>query len=147
MRRASDVKKKSRTSWKRRSATVTVDVPFHDLDGLQVVWHGHYYKYFEYARTVFSRTLGFDVSQMKRSGYLWPVIETHCRYIAPISYGMKVRVQAKLADVLHRVKFVYTITDAKTGRRLAIGHTVQAAVHAKSGDLCLMTPRSFLRHL
>jgi acyl-CoA thioester hydrolase len=66
---------------------------------------------------------------------------------APIRYGMKVRVQAKLADVLHRVKFVYTMTDAKSGRRLAIGHTVQAAVHAKSGELCLMTPRSFLRHL
>jgi len=140
------VKTKSRTSWQRRSATVTVDVPFHDLDGYQVVWHGHYYKYFESARTAYLRAAGFDVSRMTRGGYLWPVIETHCRYIAPIRYGMKVRVQAKLADILHRVKFVYTMTDAKTGRRLATGYTVQAAVHAKTGELRLMTPRVFLRH-
>ena len=141
------MKNKSRTNWQRRSATVTVDVPFHDLDGLQVVWHGHYYKYFEYARTAYVRAIGFDVPQIERSGCLWPVIETHCRYIAPIRYGMKVRVRAKLADVEHRVKFVYTITDAKNGRRLSYGHTVQAAVDAKSGELFLMTPRSFLRHL
>ena len=26
-------------------------VPFFDLDPMQVVWHGHYYKYMELART------------------------------------------------------------------------------------------------
>jgi acyl-CoA thioester hydrolase len=31
---------------------VELDVPFHDVDLQRVVWHGHYYKYFEVARTL-----------------------------------------------------------------------------------------------
>jgi acyl-CoA thioester hydrolase len=131
----------------KKTMKVEIDIPFHDLDGLNIVWHGHYYKYFEYARTAFLRSVGFDVPEMIRSGYIWPVIESHCRHIAPMRYGMRVVVRAALADVEHRVKFVFTILDKKTGQRLATGYTVQAAVHAKTGELSLMTPRAFLRQL
>jgi len=131
----------------KKSAAIEVDVPFHDIDSLNIVWHGHYYKYFEYARTAFLRSIGFDVPQMRRSGYAWPVIESHCRHMAPMLYGRRVIVRVSLGDVAHRVKFLYTIQDKKTGRRLAAGYTIQAAVHVKTGDLCLMTPSVFLRHL
>jgi acyl-CoA thioester hydrolase len=138
--------KPSRTTWQQRVARVDIDVPFHDIDGLSVVWHGHYYKYFEISRTVYMRSIGFDAPQMRKSGYLWLVIESHCRYISPIRYGMKVVVESSLADVEHRVKFLYTIRDKKTGRRLATGYTVQAAVDAKTGALSLVTPKVLLRH-
>ena len=131
----------------KRAAKVEIDVPFYDVDGLNVVWHGHYFKYFETARTAFLRSIGFDAPEMRRSGYIWLVIESHCRYVAPMRYGMKVLVRASLADYEHRVKFQYTVFDKKTRRRLATGYTVQAAVHAKTGELCLMTPPIFLRHL
>jgi acyl-CoA thioester hydrolase len=130
-----------------KTARVHIEVPFHDVDSIQIVWHGHYYKYFEIARTAFLQSVGFDVPQMRRSGYAWPVIESHCRYIAPLRYGMKVTVEAAPADVEHRVKFVYKIVDKKTKRRLATGYTVQAAVDAKTGELCFKTPAVFLRHL
>ena len=32
-------------------------MPFHDVDALHVVWHGHYYKYLELAREVTNLTL------------------------------------------------------------------------------------------
>ncbi len=130
-----------------KRATIKVDVPFYDLDGLNVVWHGHYYKYFECARTALLRSVGFDAPQMERSGYRWFVIESHCRYVAPMRYGMTVEVQASLADAEHRLRFVYSIIDKKTRRRLATGHTIHAAVHSKTGKLSLVTPRVFLRHL
>ena len=31
-------------------ATVQVKVPFHDIDIMEIAWHGHYVKYFEIAR-------------------------------------------------------------------------------------------------
>lgn len=129
------------------SAEVEVDVPFHDLDGMSVVWHGHYYKYFEHARTAAVRSIGFDIEQMTASGYLWPVIESHCRYISALRYGMRVVVRATLEDSEFRVKFSYLVSDRKTGRRLAKGWTVQAAVEAATGRLCLATPEVFLEHL
>jgi len=129
------------------SAEIEVDVPFHDLDGMNVVWHGHYYKYFEHARTAAVRSIGFDIEQMTASGYIWPVIESHCRYIESLRYGMRLLVRATLEDSEYRVKFSYLVSDQKTGKRLAKGYTVQAAVEAATGRLCLTTPPVFLEHL
>jgi len=44
-----------------REATVELTVPFHDVDVLHVVWHGHYYKYLEVARTALMKSAGLDV--------------------------------------------------------------------------------------
>lgn len=32
------------------TAEVEMTVPFHDVDMMEVAWHGHYVKYFELAR-------------------------------------------------------------------------------------------------
>jgi len=31
---------------------IRLEVPFHDVDALRIVWHGHYLKYLELARTL-----------------------------------------------------------------------------------------------
>jgi acyl-CoA thioester hydrolase len=130
-----------------RSVNVRLQIPFHDVDSMGVVWHGHYFKYFEIARTAFFRRVGFDVNEMKQSGYVWPVIESHCRYAGPLQYGMTIVVTATLKDAAHRIKMVYTIRDPQTGRRLTHGYTVQATVNSRTGELCLMTPQFLLNKL
>lgn len=130
-----------------KRATVVIEVPFHDVDSLGVVWHGHYFKYLELARTCFFRKIGFDVPQMHRSGYVWPVIEANCRYIAPLRYGMTFSVTARLEDWEHRIRFSYTIQEKGTSRLLSKGHTVQATVQAKTGRLLLATPQFLLKKL
>ena len=32
------------------AASAQVEVPFHDVDAMDVCWHGHYLKYFEIGR-------------------------------------------------------------------------------------------------
>ena len=131
------------------SAEVEVDIPFHDLDGMAVVWHGHYYKYFEHARIAAMRTIGLDLDldTLVQSGYVWPVIESHCRYISPLKFGMRVLVRAVLEDCEHRLRFSYLVKDKLSGRRLAKGHTVQVAVDMAKGTLCLNTPAVLLERL
>ena len=60
-------------------AEVEIQVPFHDVDGMHVVWHGQYYKYFEVARTKLLQSIDYDVHEMKGSGYSWPIVETNCK--------------------------------------------------------------------
>lgn len=129
------------------SATIKLVVPFHDVDSMNVVWHGHYFKYFEIARTAYFRRIGFDIAEMAQSGFVFPVIESHCRYVAPLLYGMTVEVTATLTDMDHRLKFLYSIIDSKTRRRMTTGHTVQASVKRRTGELCLMTPSILLQRL
>ena len=131
---------------RERKVRIVSEVPFCDVDSLGVVWHGRYLNYFELARTALFRQVGFDIKEMKRSGYVWPVIEAHCRYVSPLQYGDRFVVDARFVDIQHRVKIEYTVTGPR-GRRVAKGHTVQAAVRAKTGTLVLNTPDILLHHL
>ena len=70
------------------------EVPFHDVDMLRIAWHGHYYKYFELARTELFRKYQCDVDDLKALGYYLPITDSRCRYIAPLRYGMQVRATA-----------------------------------------------------
>ncbi len=124
------------------SEEVIIEVPFHDVDVMGVAWHGHYVKYLEIARTAMMRKIGLDYPQLRDSGYVWPVVECHLKYIRPLFYGMKVRVKATLLECENRVKIAYLLTDASTGERLNKAWTVQLAVKADSGELVFEIPPS-----
>jgi len=121
------------------SISIPWRVPFHDVDCLGVVWHGHYYKYFELARTELYRSRNLDIADMQRLGYVFPVIETHCRYNEPLRYGQDIYISATFREWSNYLLIGYTIRDADSQRRLAYGHTKQAVCNLK-GELLLQVP-------
>jgi acyl-CoA thioester hydrolase len=122
------------------SASAEVEVPFHDVDAMNVAWHGHYLKYFELARCALLRRFDYDYPQMQASGYLWPIVECQLKYVQPALYGQRLRIDARLLEWENRIKIGYTIHDAASGQRLTKGHTVQVAVHAQSRELQFVSP-------
>jgi acyl-CoA thioester hydrolase len=85
-------------------AETLIEVPFHDVDVMQVAWHGHYVKYFEIARCVLLDKIDYNYPQMKTSGYAWPVIDLRVRYAQPLRFRQTVRVIAKLVEWENRLK-------------------------------------------
>jgi len=124
-----------------KDVSVPYQIPFHDVDSLNIVWHGHYYKYFELARTELFRACSFDVSEMQQSGYAFPVIESYCRYSEPLRYGQRVVIKANFKQWKSYVLIAYAILDAGSGKRLAYGHTKQAVCNQK-GQLLMAVPES-----
>lgn len=122
------------------TASVQVEVPFHDVDAMNVAWHGHYVKYFEIARCALLRLFDYDYPDMKASGYLWPVVECHLKYVRPALYNQQLRVEATLLEYENRIKVGYEIFDVKSGERLTKGHTVQVAIDAISYELQYVSP-------
>ena len=129
------------------SAAVDVEVPFHDVDAMQVAWHGHYVKYFELARCALLRRFDYDYPQMQASGYLWPIVECHLKYIRPARYRQNLSVQATLIEYENRIKIAYQIRDRETGERLTKGYTVQVAVDAATRELQFVSPPVVFRNL
>jgi len=76
-------------------------VPFYDLDGIQMVWHGNYVKYMEDAREKFGAKYGFEYLHIFNSGYLAPVVDMHIKY----------RNSARISDTL-RMSITYIPTRA-----------------------------------
>ena len=123
-----------------RSAEVEIEVPFHDVDMVGIVWHGHYAKYFELARCALLETFNYGYMQMMASGYGWPVIDLRFRYVKPAQFGQKIRVRATLLEWENRLRIEYLVSDAASGERLTKGETVQVAVHAATREMCLVSP-------
>lgn len=124
----------------RKKSEVQWQIPFHDLDPMEVVWHGNYARYFEYARTALLQSLGYDYPQMRESGYAWPVIDLAVRYVRPLVYQQRIEIRATLVEWEHRLKINYEIRDAQSGERLTRGHTVQVAVRLPAMSMCFVSP-------
>jgi acyl-CoA thioester hydrolase len=123
-----------------RSHSIVLQVPFHDVDPMEVAWHGHYVKYFELARCALLDTIGYGYSQMRASGYAWPVVDLKIRYVRPAWFEQRIRVTATLMEWDVRLRIDYVIEDEKTGERLTKGSSVQVAVDLKTREALYASP-------
>jgi acyl-CoA thioester hydrolase len=129
------------------TAEAEIEVPFQDLDPMEIAWHGNYFRYFEAARVALLRRIDYDYPVMKASGYSWPLIEAHVRFIQPLRYGQLITVQAGLVEWENRLKLEYLVQDKASAKRLSTGYTIQCAIEAKSGELQLVSPPALLQRL
>ena len=118
---------------------VELEVPFHHVDALGIVWHGHYPKYFEAAGMKLLRALHLDTGELVGGRYRLVVIESGCRHGFPLRYADRVRVRAWISEYARRLVIRYEIRNLTHGRRAARGHTTLATLDA-SGQLRLETP-------
>ena len=128
-------------------ASVEITVPVHDVDMMEVVWHGHYTKYFEVARCVLLDKIDYNYPQMRESGYSWPVIDLSMRYIKPAMFGQIITVQADIVEWENRLKINYLIIDKLTGSRLTKGSSIQVAVDMQSKAMCFESPKILFEKL
>ncbi|MFA6053193.1 MAG: acyl-CoA thioesterase [Methylobacter sp.] len=117
-----------------------IEIPFHDVDMMEVVWHGHYAKYFEIARCALLEKIDYNYPQMRDSGYAWPVIDLRIRYAKPAVFGQTITVSAEVVEWENRLKINYHITDKRTGSRLTRGYSVQVAVDMQTKEMCFESP-------
>ena len=127
--------------------TVEALVAFHDVDLAGVVWHGHYLKYLENARWALMTRLDFGLDAMIASGYAWPIVEAHVKYVRAARFGDRLAVQASLVEWQNRLTVNYLVTHAATAARVARARTVQVAVEAATGALQFATPAVLLERV
>lgn len=131
----------------KHSATVELEPAFHDLDPMNVVWHGRYVQYMELARCALLRTIGYDYPQMCESGYAWPVVDMRVRYSRPLRYGQRVAIRATIVEWDNRLKIDYEVRDVASGERLTRAYTVQVAVDMANGEMLYVCPPVLLQRL
>ncbi len=121
-------------------AEIELSPAFHDLDPMDIVWHGHYVKYLELARCALLSKFDYDYPQMRESGYAWPIVDMRLKYVRPASFGQKLRIRAEITEWENRLKIDYLITDAATGQKLNKAYTIQVAVEIASREMLYVCP-------
>jgi acyl-CoA thioester hydrolase len=105
-----------------------IRVIYGDTDKAGVVYYGTYYRFFETARGEMMRQMGFTYARMESLGFILPVIESHCTYIAPARYDDLIEVHASIGE-LGNIKMQINCEVFCNGKLLAKGHTVHAVVN------------------
>lgn len=126
------------------TAQIIIDVPFHDCDPMQVVWHGNYARYFEVARCELLRKIDYDYHAMQDSGYCWPIVDMRTKYISSAVFSQRILVKAELVEYENRLKINYLITCVDTGKKLTKGYTVQVAVDLANQEMQYVSPSDFI---
>ncbi|VCU71373.1 acyl-CoA thioesterase YbgC [Pigmentiphaga humi] len=124
---------------------IPIKVPFYDIDSLNVVWHGHYVKYFEEVRCELLDDIGYNYDDMLRDGYVWPVVDLQLRYVKPATFRQALDVRAELVEWENRLRINYLVSCAASGARLTRGTTTQIAVSVATREMLYTSPPSLVQ--
>ncbi len=112
-----------------RTFSVRLKVPFHHVDPMQVVWHGHYFEYFEAARDGLFDSIGISLEDFYgRYGYLFPVIRGSVKFIRPLRYKDSFVCTAKVLEAKRKIVVDYEITMEAGNVRCTTGRTEQVVL-------------------
>lgn len=114
---------------------------FHEVDTLDIVWHGHYIAYFEAGRAALGREYGIGYEDFRAAEIAAPVTHASCDYLRPARMDEELEVVTRL---YHReqaiVELYFEIFRVEDNTLLATGLTRQAFADA-NGELRLTLPQ------
>jgi acyl-CoA thioester hydrolase len=122
------------------SHQIEVSPAFHDLDPMEIVWHGNYVKYLELARSALLGKFDYDYPQMRESGFAWPIVDMRVKYVSSLAFGQRALVRAEITEWENRLKIEYLLRDAETGRKLTQASTIQVAVSIATREMQFLCP-------
>ena len=123
------------------SHEIEMSVAFHDLDPLQVVWHGNYLKYFDRARFALFDHCGVDLHGYSQSaGFLFPVTRTRTKHIQPLRYRDRFVVRTTVREAHIRIVLDFEIRRLGDGVVTTRGRSEQVAVTWPGDELLLQIP-------
>lgn len=128
-------------------AEVIIKANFYDLDPMEVVWHGNYARFLEDARCALLDRIGYNYSEMRNSGFMWPIVDMHIKYIRPIRFNQKVRVVAKLVEYKNRLRLDYRIHDLATEEILTKARTTQVAIALDTEEMSFESPPDLIEKI
>lgn len=129
------------------SHEIDVTPAFFDVDVMEIVWHGHYVKYLELARSALLAKYDYDYPKMRESGYAWPIVDMRLKYVKPAAYGQPLKVRAQIVEWENRLRIEYVIRDANTGAKLNSAYTIQVAVDMATREMCFVCPEVLWQRL
>ncbi len=107
-------------------ADATVRVRYAETDQMGVVYHAHYFTWFEVGRVEFCRQRGFDYKRMEIEDDSFIVVgAANCRYKRPARFDDVLTIRTRVTKAQRRmIHFGYEILNQATGELIATGETV-----------------------
>ncbi|MCI5601484.1 MAG: acyl-CoA thioesterase [Hallerella porci] len=128
-------------------AITKIQVQFYDLDPMNIAWHGNYVKYMETARCDLLSKIRYTYFEMEKAGYVWPVVQLHIKYIRPLHFMQKFRIETTLEEYDVCMKISYKFIDEETGKVITKAESTQMAVNVKTHESMIGSPKDFVERV
>ena len=124
-----------------KSCEVNFAVPFHDLDPLQMVWHGNYLKYFDIARSELFHHLGIDLfSYLRRTNCFFPITKTTTKHIRSLRYRDEFKCKATVLEARYKIVVEFQIRLLANNQLCTKGKSEQVAVKYPEMEMMFEIP-------
>ncbi len=122
-----------------------IKVPFHDLDPMNVVWHGNYVKYLEQSRCDMFDKIGYTYYDMKDDNYIYPIAKMSMKYVKPLSFNQKILIKTSLIEIEPAIIIKYKIFN---GVDIVFeAESMQIGINIKTGESVYNAPEKLLQTL
>ena len=116
-------------------------VAFHDLDPLQIVWHGNYLKYFDVTRFGLFADAGIDLyDYMISKQVIFPITRSAVKHIAPLHHFDEFICRAVVTEARYKIAMNFTIRLAKDDTVCARGSSDQITVRLPGMEMEFEVP-------
>lgn len=109
-------------------------IPFHDLDPMDIVWHGNYVKYMEQARCDMFDKIGYTYYDMKDDDRAYPIAKMQTKFIRPLSFNQEVIIRSSLEEIEPTIRIKYKIFEKGSEKKIFEGETTQIGVIISSRE-------------
>ena len=123
------------------STSVTLKVPYYDVDLMQIVWHGNYLKYFDVARQALFRKYGVDLQRyIEDTRYAFPIVRSTIKHMWPLRFDDEFTCTVVLKEARVRIVLDFEIKLISNGKLCAKGWTEQVAVLLPEMEMVFQIP-------
>jgi acyl-CoA thioester hydrolase len=130
------------------STSVTLKVPYYDVDLMQIVWHGNYLKYFEVARQALFKKYGVDMPRYTEdTRYVFPVVRSMIKHIWPLRFDDEFICTAVVKEARVKIALDFEIKLISNDKVCAKGWTEQVAVLLPEMEMSFQIPEEIQKAL
>jgi acyl-CoA thioester hydrolase len=130
------------------STSVTLKVPYYDVDLMQIVWHGNYLKYFEVARQELFKKYGVDLRRYTEdTRYVFPVVRSTIKHIWPLRFDDEFTCTAAVKEARVKIVLDFEIKLISNGKVCAEGRSEQVAVLIPEMEMVFQIPEEIQKAL
>lgn len=124
------------------SVEVSMQVPFHDLDPLHIVWHGNYLKYFDVTRFALFDRAGIDLLEYShKHNIIFPITRSSAKHIIPLRHNDKFLCKATVTEAVYKITIDFEIRRSDNGQLCTRGSSDQVAVSLPDEEIQFEIPR------
>lgn len=110
-------------------------VQYYETDGMGIVHHSNYIRWFEEARVDLLEQLGYGYDRIEAEGFGSPVLEVCCKYKTMAHFGDMVSISAHIIEYNGvRMALRYEVRDAQTGELRCEGESRHCFMGARGAS-------------